>query len=302
MVKPFDWESLEMLGRALLPRRWIFAKTMPRNPHWYTLRREWGDDALFNEVVAMMRRISYTEYFWGKPYQMVNINGYKYWTMGAPIQETILINRKPLSLVADYDQIAGVYDGLFTDPASLQENAEVIRLLDYQGGSVLDIGCGTGLLLDYVKPDGYVGIDPSGEMLRRLWAKHPECGPGLPLVEVFADEQGEYPPTLSHRTVQTRFEEYVGPSVDLVVSLFGAASYIAPEAVGRIPQMVNPGGGWFVMFYQEEYSPVTYERAAAVLVPAATKPVQLHSYGGNHLLLPGERFRFGNYWIVRGWR
>ena len=87
--------SFEECARALSSAEYRFAKTMPQNPHLYTLRRTWDNDALFDTVVEYMRANSYTEYFGGKPYQMFDLNGYKYWTMGAEISRTILINRKP---------------------------------------------------------------------------------------------------------------------------------------------------------------------------------------------------------------
>ena len=95
MVNGVDMISLEEFARALSSAEYRFAKSMPQNPHWYTLRKTWNNDDLFDEVVEYMRENSYTEYFWGKPYQMFDLNGYKYWTMGAEICETILINRKP---------------------------------------------------------------------------------------------------------------------------------------------------------------------------------------------------------------
>ena len=34
-----DFSEFEFIGKTLLDQRWIFAKTMPENPHWYTLRK-----------------------------------------------------------------------------------------------------------------------------------------------------------------------------------------------------------------------------------------------------------------------
>ena len=36
MIPPADLERVQDL---LLAQQWIFAKTMPDNPHWYTLRQ-----------------------------------------------------------------------------------------------------------------------------------------------------------------------------------------------------------------------------------------------------------------------
>lgn len=83
----------ETVSEALINHSYHFAKTMPQNPHWYTLRRGWNDDALFDAVVTFMRENSTTEYFIRKPFQMFYLKEYKYWTMGCPIPDTILINR-----------------------------------------------------------------------------------------------------------------------------------------------------------------------------------------------------------------
>lgn len=261
-------DVLEFLAGALLPRRWVFAKTMANHPHWYTLRREWADDQLFDEVIQTIRDHGYTEYFYRKPYTMLNLNGMKYWTVGQEAPVEPLINRTHIMSPADYDQIAGQYDHLHIAPECLTENKEVIKRLSYQGGSVLDIGCGTGLLLDYLAPDEYTGIDPSAGMLRILSQKHPEA-----------------------RVIKTRFEEYVGRA-DLVVSLFGAANYITPQAISNLPRVVAPGGRWFIMFYKDEYHPVTYERAG----------VEVKHYKGTYTLLPGDLSELGNFWIVEGRR
>ena len=44
------------------------------------------------------------------------------------------------------------------------------------GCKVLDLGCGTGLLLELLalQPEDYVGIDPSEKMLEELQRKFPE--------------------------------------------------------------------------------------------------------------------------------
>ena len=44
------------------------------------------------------------------------------------------------------------------------------------GCKVLDLGCGTGLLLELLalQPEDYIGIDPSEKMLEELQSKFPE--------------------------------------------------------------------------------------------------------------------------------
>ena len=66
---------------------------MPKTPHWYTRRSDWGDDKLFNEVVASIRRMGEARMFKGSEYTYFDANGYTYWTMGWPVKETTIINR-----------------------------------------------------------------------------------------------------------------------------------------------------------------------------------------------------------------
>jgi hypothetical protein len=74
-------------------QRWIFARTMPGNPHEYTLRRE-APGKGFDAAVRYVRGHGALESFAGKPYKVLHFQGRIYWTMGAELADTILINRK----------------------------------------------------------------------------------------------------------------------------------------------------------------------------------------------------------------
>jgi hypothetical protein len=73
--------------------KWTFAKSMPKTPHEYTLRRNARDDAEFVAVVQEIRRRGEQRFFGSRPYVYFDLGEYEYWTMGAPLGETILINR-----------------------------------------------------------------------------------------------------------------------------------------------------------------------------------------------------------------
>lgn len=66
---------------------------MPDNPHEYTLRRNSAPEH-FENAVRYIREFGEIETFAGRPYKVLIRSGYKYWTMGAVLSETILINRK----------------------------------------------------------------------------------------------------------------------------------------------------------------------------------------------------------------
>lgn len=92
--------DFERVSALLSAARWIFAKTMPDNPHDYTLRKDWNDDD-FVFVVQYIRQHGYQGKFGGRTYTYLDAGGHYHWTMGAPINKddgtpcTILINRKP---------------------------------------------------------------------------------------------------------------------------------------------------------------------------------------------------------------
>jgi hypothetical protein len=88
--------DLDTVRDLLLAQRWIFARTMPANPHEYTLRKLWTDDADFVRTVQFIRRHGYQTVYEGRPYTQFDLNGHFYWTMGAAIEQTTLINRKQL--------------------------------------------------------------------------------------------------------------------------------------------------------------------------------------------------------------
>ena len=73
--------------------KWIFAKTMPETPHFYTLRRTWSDEKKFESIVEYIREHGVKEKFEGKEYIYLHLGDFKYWTMGEAVKDTILINR-----------------------------------------------------------------------------------------------------------------------------------------------------------------------------------------------------------------
>ena len=141
---------------------------------------------------------------------------------------------------SQYDDIASKYDSLFRDETSLVEDNEVGEMLPPLTGSTLDIGCGTGLLTEIARidPDNYLGVDPSKGMLEQFAKKHPE---------------------FKERIV---CEPFNGRNLDCnnfnnIIALFGSPSYLSYFAVLAISKSKARK---FLMFYKEQYHPVTYEK------------------------------------------
>ena len=94
----------------------------------------------------------------------------------------------PLNVRSVYDQVAQNYDSFYGDERCLEENAELMSYMQKSffsykegtnrvDGNVLDIGSGTGLLLDHLSGSivhpYYIGVDVSWEMVKVSQQKHP---------------------------------------------------------------------------------------------------------------------------------
>ncbi|RPH52224.1 MAG: hypothetical protein EHM85_03805 [Desulfobacteraceae bacterium] len=77
----------------------VFWRTSVDGSHQYTLS-SWTPDLseAFNKFVVHIRRHGYIEKFTGREYTYFDVVDYQYWSMGAPLEETILINRAKLKI------------------------------------------------------------------------------------------------------------------------------------------------------------------------------------------------------------
>jgi hypothetical protein len=79
--------------RAFVDReRWTFARTMPEWPHEYLVRNR-VEETLFEATVEHIRTYGYEGRFYRRPITYFDEGDRVYWTMGAPIAETTIINR-----------------------------------------------------------------------------------------------------------------------------------------------------------------------------------------------------------------
>jgi len=139
----------------------------------------------------------------------------------------------------DYNLIAERYDTLFTDVISKQEDLVTSRLLGNVNGSVLDIGCGTGLLIEIsnIREQDYLGIDPSVKML-----------------EIFRKKHEKY------KTIAQGLEDFLAQNdtdFDNIVCLYGGIAYAPKDAVQKLAMKK---GKKFLMFFAEDYYPCTHKK------------------------------------------
>jgi len=80
----------------LISNKWVFAKSMPKIPHWYSRSLDWESEDKFAEAVDLINKNGVKEKFGSKYYTYYHHKDYKYWTMenkSTPSHKHILINR-----------------------------------------------------------------------------------------------------------------------------------------------------------------------------------------------------------------
>lgn len=138
-----------------------------------------------------------------------------------------------------YDQAAWTYDKAFICKRDRAEDAHVTRQLveSHLTGQLLDIGSGTGLLLDMIPLPAthYTGIDLSPIMVEVANQKHPKHN-----FEIGSMED---------------MRNFSDASFDSVASLFGAFSHsTTPYAsTSEMWRVLRPGGRLYLMAYGPRY-------------------------------------------------
>jgi len=80
------------LREFIAASKWSYAKTMPQWPHEYIVRRH-VDENFFEKLVRHIRANGCEAPFYDEKYIFFEEGGMLYWTMGAPVNETTIINR-----------------------------------------------------------------------------------------------------------------------------------------------------------------------------------------------------------------
>jgi SAM-dependent methyltransferase len=153
---------------------------------------------------------------------------------------------------AIYDDFSATYDEHYTSAQFQEEDAALFKIVGpWIRGTVLDLGCGTGMTLAYnqIAKEDYLGVDPSAGMLSKLTLKFP-----------------------GYKTLQSTFESFIeegnSSKYDTVLGLFGGPSYFDKESYARVLETLTPKGHYFLMFYKPGYFPAhiyTEEDKAATL-------------------------------------
>jgi len=70
-----QWTDFERVGQILAGQKWVFARTMAYNPHWYTLRRTWAQpDDEFTLAIEVIRDLGYPQRFGKRDWTCLDLN------------------------------------------------------------------------------------------------------------------------------------------------------------------------------------------------------------------------------------
>lgn len=196
---------------------WTYAKTYAEiAPHHYVVENR--TPGVTHEDMVRAARVIHTFGQPGKYYSLTKIylvsadGRYRWWTEDRLFTDTTLVNRATTELFygvqnalptssgidTPFDQIATWWDA--EHPNVQGEADRVERLLADVRGTypphVLDIGCGTGRVLDLglAAPERYAGVDMSQAMLNLLIRKHPKVAAVYPIGIRAALRDGRFTP------------------------------------------------------------------------------------------------------------
>lgn len=86
----------EFVGETLEAMEWTFAKTMSKNPHFYSIREKFGNNSTFLQIVSHIRFFGDLVEFEDIIYRVWTYKNQSYWTMPSDLlnEDVNLINRK----------------------------------------------------------------------------------------------------------------------------------------------------------------------------------------------------------------
>ncbi len=260
--------NLQHIHQLIQRQKWTWAKTYISLPHEYITRNRSNltpDE--FNQIVEAQRTLGHHEP-WGKynlPY--LYLDGYKYWTMGNPLEETKVINRQ--KIFSEFDQLE--YPLMTSRDMNIYTHALNILQNHIKAPTYLEIGSGDGLLPaeNFITPANYLTCEPSQKLTSAFRTKHKNFHKRI-ITKSFEE--------ISEKWTQT-------PET-AIISLFGSASYVMTPYLNLIAKGHHPH---LLMFYKDNYCPPEYH--------------QMHHFPKTQhdleKLFPHSKiYPIGNYYIV----
>ena len=86
-------ETLAAIRSTIEAGTWTFASSMPWIPHFYVVRGKTLPYNLFVKLAIWVRHYGYDANHGYGVHRYLDVDGLRYWTMGAPLYETTILNR-----------------------------------------------------------------------------------------------------------------------------------------------------------------------------------------------------------------
>lgn len=205
---------------------------------WYVIDFNASHSIRFDLFVAFIKANGIKMRFDNKTLPVIIHEQYFYWSENTNARfKSTVINRSLISDITNYVNVEQ-YDYLFTSVEDSMEESQISSMIGDLKGSVLDVGCGTGLLHQLRYIQDYTGIDSSPVMIKKFIEKYPNRKHEVSIckAENLAKTERTY---------------------DNVIALY-SASYI--ESLETFTKLWNKKGTMFLMFYKNSYSPITHEK------------------------------------------
>lgn len=216
---------------------WTWARTYIGVPHEYIARKRCRlYKTEFDEFVNTQRAKGVHEK-WGRynfPY--LYVDGYKYWTMGNPVDETKIINRQ--KVFDEFDTLPHPLPRYYADK-DLAYTVTAINQL-FPNRKIYEAGCGEGLFAKAsgISPSLYKGVDPSRKAL-----------------EAFRENVPGLSRCVSRLSMEQAVERWQKDTY-VIIALFGAASYFMRQ---YLQILEGSGHDFFLMFYREGFVPEAFK-------------------------------------------
>lgn len=226
--------SIDKIKEFIRRCEWRWAKTYLDIPHEYIARYKCPlTDSEFLYFAHAQRELGKDEWFCKVLRQYLYVDGYKYWTMGNPYEETTVMNRQ--KVFKEFD-LLGNFKPFYTE---IQSEIVSRAIMQFGVQQIFDIGCGTGSLIDQLDiiPNNYYGCDPC-----KLY------------VSELRKRSGFYRKVTckAFEELCTRWKKFTG----LFVATFGSASYVMSQYLKMIP---DTAGSYFLMFYRDDFVPEQFK-------------------------------------------
>jgi ubiquinone/menaquinone biosynthesis C-methylase UbiE len=186
------------------------------------------------------------------------------------------------STINIYNSIAKQYAAIFDNDTSDDKHFDTFLSLVKKGGSILDLGCGTGRITGYFKNKGYdvVGVDLSQEMLAIAKKNYPDiefrlCDMRALSIPDRSFDALSFSYSLFHLTKQEA--EAVLSQAAHILKKDGVLFLVLQEGTGElfVDEPLLPGGKIFLSLYEENEITKILEKTGFTIYSVERKPPQL---------------------------